>query len=72
MTYKPASVKTDVKMICCLRVTRRRQRSGIGFPLSSVRECTKIRQGAYQYKYYSVEADVRDAFPYKECMEIDT
>ena len=34
VTYKPATVKMDVKMICCLMVTLRRQRSGIGFPVS--------------------------------------
>ena len=42
VTYKPATVKMDVKMICCLRVTLRRQRSGIGFPVS-IRCCMSTR-----------------------------
>ena len=38
VTYKPATVKMDVNMICCLSVTFRRQRSGIGC-LVSIRSC---------------------------------
>ena len=30
-TYKPASVKIAVRTICCLKVVRRRHRSGIGY-----------------------------------------
>lgn len=42
LTYKPASVKMDVKIICCRRVTLRRQSNGIGFSnVSPVRETTK-------------------------------
>ena len=36
VTHKPATVNIDVKRTCCLSVTRRRQRSGIGFPISGL------------------------------------
>lgn len=42
VAYKPATVKMDVKMICCRSVTLRRQRSGIGFPIS-IPSCVSIR-----------------------------
>ena len=73
MTYKPASVKMDAKMTCCRRVARRRQRSGIGYFVSD--PCTlwdDDQEGAYQYEYYDIEEDIRNAFAYKESMEVDT
>ena len=77
MMYKPASVKMDVRMTCCLSVTRRRHRSGIG--CCNVQRFTYVRDGhkdsmrwTHQYEYQSIQDHVRDAFTDKECVEIDT
>lgn len=43
LTYKPASVKMDVKTTCCLSVTRRRHRSGIGYFHTSAIHVTYVR-----------------------------
>ena len=71
VTYKPASVNMDAKMTCCLRLTRRRQRSGIGFARSTSTS-TYVSQAAYQYKDYNIKHNVRNAFADEKVMEIDT
>ena len=71
-TYKPASVKTEVRRICCLSVTLRRQRSGIGYLLSAQHILILHWCAAHQYENQNIEADVGNSFAHEERMKIDT
>lgn len=58
-TYKPAKVKRAVRTICCLRVVRRRHKSGIGCQgVNTYLPSGRIATGTYEHKNQKVEGDV--------------